>query len=202
MRRMTALATGRGGQFVVLRETALCGIYALAAFASGFRREDLSLVKAARQQSPAGERDGNQNIRIIQQLAPGFGQPSSKKTAGMMCIVEFERVNKLAHQAVEARDGTGAIEIRRVRRRSGRNHRATGIVGHRQPQPIAKRRPDEIDPSPTRRAKRIMRHDARPAAETKRRKQNVERRASGTSEGAKESRGAGLGRHAIFPRAI
>jgi hypothetical protein len=47
-----------------------------------------------------------------------------------------------------------------------------------------------------------MRHDARSAAEAQRRKQNVERRASGQAsgmtEGAKESRGASLGRHAIF----
>jgi hypothetical protein len=43
-----------------------------------------------------------------------------------------------------------------------------------------------------------MGHDARSAPEAERRKQDIERRPSRSSESAEESRGAALGRYAIL----
>lgn len=86
-----------------------------------------------------------------------------------MSIVEFERVNEVPHHAVETRDGARPVEVRRVRHGRRRNHPPAGIVGQRQAQAIAKRRPDEIDLSPARRTKRIMRRNVNTAAKAERR---------------------------------
>ncbi len=99
-------------------------------------------------QPSARQRYRDDSVGAGQQLGPRLGQPAPKQATRVVTVAKLQVVHELAHDAVEACHGAGAIVVGRIGRGCGGNHRAPDIEGHRDAEAIAQRRADEIDVRP------------------------------------------------------
>jgi NADH dehydrogenase [ubiquinone] 1 alpha subcomplex assembly factor 5 len=136
-------------------------------------RQQRRLVEAAVPKPPARQRNGHDEVGVDQEWPTRLHEPAAEKPGDIVPVAEFQVMHQGAHDAVKARDSPGAVVVGRGGGGSRRDHGAPGIVGHRQPEPVAQRRRDEIDPGPAFGAQRIVRRKRGVTAKAERRHDQV-----------------------------
>lgn len=98
--------------------------------------------------------DRDQEIGVCDKLAAGLAQPAAEQLATVVAIMELEVMGQFTHDAVVAGDGA-RVEWRRGNYFGGQRA-STGIIGQRNAEPVAQRRPYKIYCAPAGGAQRIL----------------------------------------------
>ncbi len=166
-----------------------------------FVRQDRGLIEPARGQTRPMQGYRHQQICFSQQFLTGGRKPPAEQAAAIVLVGVFDLVHEIANDAGEMGGCTCTIIIRWIGQSCRRHDDAARRKRHRNTEPVAHGRADEIDAAPALRAECIVSGEWSVAAQADRRQKKIcDCAPSGRSKPAKVERNAApvAGRYRVW----